>query len=344
MAFPVTPLDIKTELRIDGAWVDVTADVYTRDLMTIARGQPDEGSRSDPGKLNLTLNNGASKAAPGVSGRYSEGNPLSDLYGKIGRNTPVRIHLPKSTAHLELDGDATGYVSTPHAAALNIVGDIDVRIEFDSDMTDTARNQTLFGKWSTSNTERAWCVRYYLGNLAFGWRDAAAVSWEASISAGLYGGGALRVTLDVDDGAGGLAVKFYQADSISGPWSQIGNTVTGGFTTAIQSTTTSDLRVGPTDATVTPNRVPFIGTATRAQVRSGIDGTLVADLDVRALADGATGVTDSTGRVWTVNGTAKIRKRADRFVGEISAWPPRWDVSGKDRWVPVEDSGLLGRP
>ncbi|WP_460067401.1 hypothetical protein [Streptomyces sp. YKOK-I1] len=347
MAFPQTPLDIKAELRIDGTWTDVTADVYTRDIMTITRGQPDEGSRSDPGKCTLTFNNGASKAAPGISGRYSEGNPLSDLYGKIGRNTLVRVHVPKSTAHLELDGDTTGYVSTPHAAALNITGDIDVRVEFDADMTDTARNQNLIGKWSTTNTERAWSIRWYVGRLVFGWRDASAASVEASISAALYGGAALRVTLDVDDGAGGLAVRFYQADSISGPWTQIGNTVTGGFTTAIQSTTTSDLRIGPTDATTTPPRVPFIGTATRAQVRSGIDGTLVADLDTRALADGATGTTDSTGRVWTVNGTAKVRKRADRFVGEISSWPPRWDVSGKDRWVPVEAAGILrryGRP
>lgn len=32
-----------------------------------------------------------------------------------------------------------------------------------------------------------------------------------------------------------------------------------------------------------------------------------------------------------------------RFVGEISSWPPKWDVSGKDVWVPVEASGILRR-
>src|SRR5690606_12655012 len=32
-------------------------------------------------------------------------------------------------------------------------------------------------------------------------------------------------------------------------------------------------------------------------------------------------------------------KRIPRFFGEISAWPPRWDLSGRDVYVPVEASG-----
>src|SRR5690349_22823751 len=106
--------------------------------MEIVRGRPDEGARTDPGKLKLTFNNGRSKVNPAVLGRYSPENPLSDLYGAIGRNTEVRVHLPASTAHLELDGDTSGTVSTPHVAALNITSDIDVRVEVDSDLTDTA--------------------------------------------------------------------------------------------------------------------------------------------------------------------------------------------------------------
>ncbi|MBZ3918205.1 hypothetical protein [Streptomyces acidiscabies] len=346
MTFPMAVLDVRIDLLVGGVWQDVTADVYTRTPMTITRGRPDEGARTDPGKLSLTFNNGRSKVNPAVSGRYSSGNPLSDLYGKIGRNTPVRVHVPAASAHLALDGDPAGYMSTPHSAALNITSDIDVRVEWDADTTDTARNQQLIGKWSSTATERAWVLRYWLGSIEFGWRDSGGATLGAVMPAGLYGGGALRATLDVDDGAGGLAVRFYQADALAGPWTQISVT-TAAVTTSIQSTSSSDLRIGPSDPTVTPPRVPVIGTVTRAQVRAGIDGTLVADLDVRALADGASGVTDSVGRVWTVNGTAKIRKRADRFVGEISSWPPRWDVSGNDRWVSVEAAGVLrryGRP
>ncbi len=32
-----------------------------------------------------------------------------------------------------------------------------------------------------------------------------------------------------------------------------------------------------------------------------------------------------------------------RFVGEISEWPSRWDVSGRDVWVPITAQGILRR-
>lgn len=32
-----------------------------------------------------------------------------------------------------------------------------------------------------------------------------------------------------------------------------------------------------------------------------------------------------------------------RFTGEISAWPPRWDLSGNDVWEPVEAAGIMRR-
>jgi len=342
VAFPQSPLDIQADLKIDGVWQNVTADVFTRDLMTIVRGRPDEGARTDPGKCKLTFNNGRSKVNTSILGRYSPDNPMSDLYGKIGRNTEVRVHLPASEAHLELDGDTSGTVSTPHVAALNITGDIDIRVEIDTDLTDVATAQTIIGKWGETAGERSWNLRYFNGLLIFSWLNASAGPENAFLSTGLFGGGALRVTLDVDNGASAFVARFYQADSIDGPWTQFSGDLTGANTTSLQATT-SALRIGPTDSTTTPPRQPFTGTATRFQVRSGIDGTLVADADFRALADGATGFTDSVGRVWTVNGTAKVRKRADRFVGEISSWPPRWDVSGNDRWVPVEAAGVLRR-
>ncbi|MFJ8804188.1 hypothetical protein [Streptomyces sp. NPDC102487] len=341
MAFPQTPLDIKADLKIGGVWTDVTADVYTRDLMTITRGRPDEGARSDPGKVTATFNNGKSKINPAVMGRYSTGNPLSDLYGKIGRNTPFRVHLPAAVAHLELDGDVTGTVSTPHAAAMNVT-DLDVRVEFDADMTDTTRPYSLIGKWGTTDAARSWMIRYYDGNLTFFWMPNGGGIRNQPVAIELYGGGAARVTMDVDNGSGGYTVRWYQADTIDGPWTQISADLSNTPTTSIQNST-SALTIGATDSTTLPPRIPFIGSATRFQVRSGIDGTLIADADFRPLADGATSFADSVGRTWTVNGTAKVRKREDRFNGEISVWPPRWDVSGKDAWVPVEAAGVLRR-
>lgn len=342
MAFPQTPLDIQVDLRIGGVWQDVTADVYTRDLMTVTRGRPDEGSRSDPGKCKLLFNNGLSNVSPTVLGRYSPGNPGSDLFGEIGRNTPVRVHVPAAESHLELDGDTSGTVSTPDAAALDIIGDIDIRAEIDIDMTRADLPQTILGKWGESTAERSWILRAYDGNLTFSWLDAATASFNAPLAIELIGAPVIRVVLITDDGDGGLIARFYQGDTVDGPWTQLGDDITAGFTTDLQSTTSS-LFIGPVDTTIASGRQPFTGTATRFQVYDGVDGTLVADADFRALADGATGFTDSVGRVWTVNGTAEVRQRDDRFNGEISAWPARWDVSGNDVWTAVEAAGVLRR-
>lgn len=47
-----------------------------------------------------------------------------------------------------------------------------------------------------------------------------------------------------------------------------------------------------------------------------------------------------------INRNTPVRVKVEgevRWIGEISAWPPRWDVSGTDVVVPVEASGILRR-
>src|ERR1044072_2175466 len=169
--------------------------------MTIVRGRPDEASRTDPGKTTLTFNNGRSKINPAVLGRYSPGNPNSDLYGAIGRNTPVRVHLPAAQSHLELDGDPSGYVSTPDHASLDIVGDIDIRVEIDADVTLSKLNQTIIGKWGDTAPARSWILRCINGLSIFKWYDPAQPPLQAFTTVQTYGGRALRFTLDVNNGA-----------------------------------------------------------------------------------------------------------------------------------------------
>jgi hypothetical protein len=85
LAFPNDPLGVKVELYLGGVWLDITGDVYTNNLITITRGRQDEASRTDAGTCVFVLNN--------ETGRYSSRNPRSDLYGLIGRNTPVRVSI-----------------------------------------------------------------------------------------------------------------------------------------------------------------------------------------------------------------------------------------------------------
>ncbi|MFD3572800.1 hypothetical protein [Streptomyces sp. NPDC058644] len=85
MAFPDDPLGVRVELQLGGEWLDITADVYTENPITITRGRPDEGARTDAATCAFVLNN--------ETGRYSPRNPRSDLYGRLGRNTPVRVSI-----------------------------------------------------------------------------------------------------------------------------------------------------------------------------------------------------------------------------------------------------------
>jgi hypothetical protein len=84
-------VDYRVELRVDDAWQDITSDVRDSDALDANRGRRDWASVTDPATLKLKLNNGPSKVSQGQMGRYSPRNPRSDLFDKIGRNTPIRV-------------------------------------------------------------------------------------------------------------------------------------------------------------------------------------------------------------------------------------------------------------
>ena len=73
------------ELFYSGAWHDITAtdDVRTLQPITITSGYADQVSKIPPTHLTLAIND--------LNGKYSPRNPMSPLYGIIGRNTPIRV-------------------------------------------------------------------------------------------------------------------------------------------------------------------------------------------------------------------------------------------------------------
>ncbi|MFD5874008.1 hypothetical protein [Streptomyces sp. NPDC060322] len=333
MAFPQTPLDVRTELQIGGVWTDVTADVYTRDPITISRGNADEASGADPSDCGLTLNNRL--------GKYSPRNPLSPYYGAIGRNTPLRVSVPGPESYLQLAGTTTSYARTPDAAALDIVGDIDLRVEATVDWHAQA-TRPLIGKYTSGTNQRSYMLRLQSGVLALWWSTDGGPSTTFFASQPLPAlprRAAVRATLDVNNGAGGFTATIYWAESLAGPWAQIGSPLIVAGVTSIYSGS-APLEIAPpsvNSSTSLPGRVH------RAEVRSGINGTVVAAPDVRALAEGTTSWSDTAGRSWTLGPAAAISDRQYRFHGEISSWPTRWDVSGKDVWVPVQAAGSTRR-
>lgn len=87
MAYPTDLLDVDVELQVGagGTWVNVTQHVSRagNDRIVIERGRQDPRSQVTPSSLKLTLLD--------PDGRYSPRNPTGPYYGRIGRNTPIRV-------------------------------------------------------------------------------------------------------------------------------------------------------------------------------------------------------------------------------------------------------------
>ncbi|MEU9557971.1 hypothetical protein [Streptomyces fumanus] len=332
MAFPEDPLNARVEFAVGGVWTDVTEHTQTRDIITHTRGRTGEGQQVDPATCSLTLRS--------PDGLYSPRNPRSPYYGKIGRNTPMRVSLHAGQQRLLLPDNApTARATTPSTTALNITGNLDARIEVSLTNWDAGSEVDLFGKYQTTGNQRSWhlsltgtgglLMRVSTdGNAVTGYLSTATVPLPPS------GRIALRVTRDNTTGV----VTFYTAPTINGTWTQLGQTVTTPAGAIFAST--APLTVGDIDtlAFTAPS-----GSVYAAQLRNGINGTVVADVDFTAPAIGAASFVDATGLTWTLANGAAISDKRMRFSGEYSDWPPRWSSGGHLVTVEGEGAGILRR-
>lgn len=112
----VAPMARTVELYIDGAWTDVTAApgyVLADDPITVTRGRDSRSIQTSPGSCTLTLFD------RDQDGRWSNRVPTSAYWGKLGRNTPIRISV---------DGDVRAVMEVPEWAPRWEPGDRKVRV------------------------------------------------------------------------------------------------------------------------------------------------------------------------------------------------------------------------
>lgn len=329
--FPDDAIGLRAELLLGSDWTDITPDVFTRDPIRITHGTASEGATADPASCSLLLNN--------TGGKYSPRNPAGPYFGLLGRNTPVRVTVPGGESYLDLDGTTAGAASTPDTAALDIVKDIDIRVEVTADWR-ASGVQPLIGKWQSAATnQRSYMLRLEDGLLTMNWSTTGADSFVAQrLLPALPERAALRATLGVTSGPT-VTLTMYWAETLEGPWKPVGEPFVGNITTSIYAST-APLEIAPT---AVAGWAPMRGRVHRAEVRNGIGGAVVASPDFRALAPGTTAFTDSAGRVWSVTGTAELTNREGLFAGEISEWPPRWSAGGRSAWAPVQAAGILRR-
>ncbi|MES9804916.1 hypothetical protein [Streptomyces cinereoruber] len=325
--------DARVELQIGGTWTDVTEHVVESAGVQLEYGRSDEGRPVDPGSGSLVL------LSPG--GRYANRNPNSPYYGLLPRNTPVRVSCTAGETFLRIADSVNDRASTPHHASFNVV-DLDVRVDARFDDWAPAATTLVMGKWLAAPA-RSWYL--LLGNgrdITLGWSPGGADYLQKTSRPLPVGSGrrlALRVTLDVDNGSGSHVVTFYTAPTIAGPWTVHGTPVVTAGTTAI-ATNAADLQVG--DIAGLSFLAP-VGEIYAAELRSGIDGPIVAGPRFDQQAAGTTSFADSAGRTWTMQDHASISDRRTRVVHAVPTWPTTWHRSGHDVRAPIETAGVLRR-
>ncbi len=351
----VRPLP-QVEVRYAGAWHTVTEDVYSAEELTTSKGRKDWAAVADPAEMAVPFIQHESKYATAAGGgrmigRYSPRNPMSDLYGLIGRNTPVRLRLGAARPRLRLPGTTRAAATTPDTASLRLTGDQRVEILVKPRSWRPSGGAGLARRYHIVGNQRAWAV----------WiNSAGTISWRPSPDGSIFttrvsaaavpDDGAERwiaVWHDVNNGAGGNTVGFEtSSDGIT--WDALGTNQVLAGTFAFHPAQAA-LEVGRTHdpiASAGVNVTPLDGEIGAFRYRSGIlsSSTIVSSVDFRNLDTDARTTTDNAGRTWTLQAGAYISDSSIRFAGEAAAWPQEWTSAAAGPRVSVATiAGALRR-
>lgn len=251
--------------------------------------------------------------------------PGEARYSTLG--TFLTADVPSSGTALVLNGVSPGRASTTDKAALDITGDLDVRVHVAMDDWTPAANSTLCSKWTGSGNQRSWAFLVTTtGVLRFQWTTGGVttITADSTVAPTVTNGAALwvRATIDVNNGAAGRDIRFYTSTD-GDTWTQLGTTVTQAGTTSIHSGS-AELIVSGIDGG-TSSRLS--GKVSAMELRNGILGTRVARPEFGAQAAGTTSFADAQGNTWTITSPAVISSAANTlFPGTLFVSTPTGPV------------------
>jgi len=277
--------------------------------------------------------------APWQSGDVAPTANADSLGNVWTLNGLANIRPVNEVRSARLTGAAGTYISTPDNAALDITGDIDVRVKVALDDWTPGSLNTFLGKYNGAGNQRAyWFYINTTGNLVFQWSTNGTAPFAAASTAPVTAANGsikwIRSVLDVDNGAAGNDVLFYTSDDGEN-WVQLGTTVTQVGVTSIFNSSVG-LEIGSRDLGATDR---LTGNVFYAEIRNGINGTVVAnpnftdwlttDVSPQARTDGA-------GRTWTLNGATTIQRT---YVSDL-------DIRVKlsmDDWTPSTTTAIVDK-
>lgn len=237
-------------------------------------------------------------------------------------------------------GGSGNYCTVADAAAYD-VDDLDIRLRVAMADWTPSGNSALFTRWDGAVGNASWNLTLLTGGtLRMQWTtDGSTAVTATSTAAPTVSDLAaiwLRVTVDIDNGAGAYVVTFYTSANGS-TWTQLGDAVTGGSTTTIYKGS-YPLSIGATGA----GGSVAAGIFYRAILKSGINGTDVADIDfsqsAKKLANGDTFVC-ATGQTVTLNSSgatgARIAGERDWYMGTLAS---RGTYNAAGRYIATDGS------
>lgn len=352
-----SPEDVAAEFLIDGSWVDtyggedLAARIRGQDSVRITRGQSDQQSSASPVSVVFTLNN--------RDGLFTDDNPNSPLFGLFGLGTQARFGIKDSSGtwdeYLRMTDTAVNTsidkTWTADKASLDITGDIDIRVELSTDYTRN-RRMPILAKYVTTGNNRSYALFWDAdGQLSLltspdGTLGAALTNISGVALAENTGRIAIRVTLDVNNGAAGHDYKWYTSDSVDGTWTLISSGTVAGTTSIFSGNSALEIGSGNNGNPIFTDSYTFSGKIWAAQIYSGINGTLVADFRPAGEGIEATSWVDSCAspNTWTINGDdSRLASDRIRAAGEFISIPDDWDLTGADVYTPCVLNGILNR-
>lgn len=312
---------------------------------SLAEMRPDEAVTLKnwfPGTSYCEIRGGTSEHVTGMGGTgktlavYNALNGTNKMF--CSTNTTMYDATSAVTVsgnYLSLAGSAGDYASTPDSAALDIVGDIDLRARVAAVDFSSGASQAVVTKWNTTGDQRSyWLGINGSGGVEFAWSafgtliSTVVVTFTPSVAFVDGVASWFRVTLDVDDGSGNFVVRLYlSADGVT--WT-LDNTFSPPTTTSIYSSTAT-LNIGADSAGTASN---FSGKIFNTQVYNSA-GTLAASFAGSDAVSGATSVVSSaTSEVYTCNGTAVIAGSVVVGSGITSGkWQTTMFGDGTSNWL-----------
>lgn len=338
MAFPSTQLPVHVWIAPGaspqdavagiGGWVEITPDVRVSDGIVINTGRPDEAAVVDASTCTLRLDN--------TAGKYSPRNPNSTYFGRLSRNTPLRVTVDiVSDTFTRTATDGWGTSTSGHPWSLH----------------GTAANFGVSAGAGTIVMPSAGLYRIAYTSVPFAdfevtatWKCSAPTNttggnWAFSLFFRSPDGGTTwwyEAAFEVDDASDEISCVVYDRAS--------GRII--GADNVIPYTTDTDYQV----------RVRVVGTQVCMRVWAAADpeptlwdvvansysGTGLDDLTSGFVGVGGAVYGGNTDTPFTITVSA-VTVAADRFEGYVSEWPPRWSMGGHNPTAPIRADGVLRR-